>query len=50
MLTEDVLQPYTEGLEIKTDDQRLVDVSAEFLSETKSVKRVTHYLAVAKGL
>lgn len=27
MLTEDALQPYTDGLEIKTDDQRLADVS-----------------------
>ena len=27
MLTEEVLEPYLDGLEIRTDDQRLADVS-----------------------
>jgi len=31
VFTEDALQPYTDGLEIKTDDQRLADVSTDFL-------------------
>ena len=29
MFTDDVFQPYTDGLEIKTDDQRLAEVRAE---------------------
>jgi len=31
VFTEDALQPYTDGLEIKTDDQRLADVSTDCL-------------------
>lgn len=30
VLTEEVLQPYIDGLEIRTDDQRLADVSGDF--------------------
>lgn len=33
-LREDVLQPYTEGIEIKTDDQRLVEVGAKLKSRS----------------
>ena len=29
VLTEEVLQPYIDGLEIRTDDQRLADVSGD---------------------
>ena len=29
VLTEEVLQPYVDGLEIRTDDQRLADVSGD---------------------
>lgn len=32
-LREDVLQPYTEGIEIKTDDERLVEVGAKPLMQ-----------------
>ena len=35
MFTEDALQPYTDGLEIKTDDQRLADVSTDCLAWTR---------------
>ena len=31
--TEDVLQPYLEGIEIKTDDQRLAEVKYETLKK-----------------
>lgn len=34
LLREDVLQPYTEGIEIKTDDQRLVEVGAKLKSRS----------------
>ena len=34
LLREDVLQPYTEGIEIKTDDQRLIEVGAKLKSRS----------------